>query len=197
MIHMKRSLSIIFAAIITATASYAAVTVNVIANGATGLYQSSGGTSLAGSTYSFGWLDETAYDLLGASQTDFGSVDAIWTELGSGTISGSGEIFSIGNSATIPTSPAEPQPGTSLYLWVFNDATPGSATEWGIFNSSSWVMPSDLGTVSMTSSLIDNVVAGTTSGSDFRLVSTVPEPSAFAALAGFLALGCVALRRRG
>jgi hypothetical protein len=195
---MKHLLKTIALCAIFSTSSQAAVSINVVANTATGKYLTSTLGSTATFAYEFGYLDETAYDLLGANQTDYASVDAVFNTLGSGVVNGSGEIFSLGNAVVIPTSPEKPQPGDNLYMWVFNSAVASSATEWGVFSSSTWIMPNDLGIVSLTSSLIDNVVVGGTSGSDFTLASVapIPEPSTYAALAGLLALGYVVVRRR-
>ena len=191
---MKNIIKTISLLAVLSTSAQAIVSVNVIANSTTGLYQTSTLGSTAGSLYQFGYLDEAAYDSLGADQTDFASVDTIFTSIGSGNVAGDGSIFSLGNSANIPAS-GEPQPGTALYMWVFNDTAGATADEWGIYSSSNWVMPNDLGIVSLSSSLIDNVVAGGTSGANFTLVA-VPEASTYAALSGLLALGCVMVRRR-
>lgn len=196
---MKNSRKLLFTLIASLFAlhSEGAVTVNVISNSNTGNYLDlNGGLLTNSSVYSYGFLDETAYDGLSvAEQLDYTSVSNVFSELGNGVIPTSGEIFSSGNSHSIPTPPTEPQPGSNLYMWVFNDPTASSATAWGLFGSSSWVMPNDQGTVSLTSSLIDNIVFGSSSGDDFKL-QAVPEPSAYATILGFLGLGYAIFCRR-
>lgn len=81
---------------------------------------------------------------------------------------------------------------TPLHLWVFNSADPGSATEWGIFSGSGWMVPASFATVVMDTASIDSVLRGSFDGSNFRLSSVVvvPEPSgAVLLMSGTLLLG--------
>ena len=180
-----------------ALSSKAAVAISVVANSTTGTYLDTSGELLTNSSvYSYGFLDESAYNNLSVTeQLDYSAVSAVFSELGNGVIPSSGEIFSLGNSHSIPTPPTEPQPGSSLYMWVFNDPAASTATAWGIFGASSWVMPNDLGNTSLTSSLIDNIVFGSSSGDNYKL-QAIPEPSAYATILGLLGLGYAVFCRR-
>lgn len=173
------------------------VAVNVVANTATGLYVLPVGGNLSdGDQYMYGFFDEASFTSLSASQKqDYTVVNSLFSGLGSGTINASGEIFSLGNSHPIPSAPTEPQPGSLLTMWVFDSGVAPSSSAWGIFSSSSWVMPNDLGTVSLTSSLIDNIIVGSSSGSNYAL-APVPEPASYALFVGILGLGLTVLRRR-
>lgn len=98
----------------------------------------------------------------------------------------------------------------TVYLWVFNGATPETSTEFGIFTATSagtpWVFPVNAGgvgdtlTLSTTTSATPGITAvggvGSTPAGQLRLVSAVPEPSA-PLLLGFAAVGLTFVRRRG
>lgn len=127
------------------------------------------------------------------------TTDGGWTQFGSTTmnINGTGKVGTAGISDN--TAGATAFNGKNLYIWIFNAATPGAATEMGIFRATSatvpWVFPtnnfgvSDSVTLSSTSSAAPTVVAvgntGTANSSQFILAKPVPEPST-------LALGCLA-----
>jgi len=175
---------------------HAAVNINVLAGptSSSPLYQTSGSGSLApGDLIRVGVLNEAAYALLTPSQQlDFAQVNALFTEVATTSINGSGEAFAIGLSGTFTTL-ADP-----LYTWVFDDPVATSAGEWGLFHASSstaapWLMPADLGTVSLNSTFIDTIAAGSNNGGNFQL-EVVPEPSA--GLLTLVGLGGLALMRR-
>lgn len=99
--------------------------------------------------------------------------------------------------------------GKNMYLWVFNAASVSSATQMGIFRSSdaaqAWIFGTsgtvgDNITYSVSTSGAPTVSpigsTGTTSGTQLKLASAVPEPSVFA-LGGMAALGMLASRKRG
>lgn len=178
------------------TASKAAVNINIIASSGASqpLYVSSSGASLANNLIRIGVLDESGYGALSAAQqNDFALVDALFTEVATANFDGSGEIFALGVSGTFTSA------GQPLYVWAFNDTVAASATEWGLFHASPstaapWVMPPDLGTVSLTSGFIDTIAKGSFDSTNYRLAA-VPEPSTYAMMALGLVVLLVARRR--
>jgi hypothetical protein len=189
---MKNKTISILASLFIVVASNAAVTVSVIANSGAGLYLDQSGSNLSdGSLLKYGFFDEGSYSTLdAAAQSNFASVDALFTPVEE-VFASNGEFLSLGNSFEGLTQ------GDQFYTWVFNSADGASASEWGIFSSSNalWAVPADNGTATLTTIEIDNVVVGGASGANYTL-SAVPEPSAYAMLAGGFALGFAALRRR-
>jgi hypothetical protein len=93
--------------------------------------------------------------------------------------------------------------GSQLYVWVFNGPDYNTATEWGIFTSSSpvWTFPADLSQRTLSTFQVDTIIrgsttGGTTTGDQLRLASVatvVPEPSSLLLL---LSCGFIARRRR-
>ena len=189
---MKIKYTLLLANLLLLAVANGAVTISVIANSGSGLYQDSLGGSLAdGSLLRYGFFDETSFDGLSSSaQQDYTQVNALFTEVGTASAS-SGAILSLNNSFTGLSA------GDKLYTWVFNTADAASATEWGVFSSSNtlWDVPADLGTATLSTSTVDNVVIGGISGANFTLTA-VPEPSTYAMLSGLCVLGFAALRRR-
>ena len=188
---------LILSSCLVAGAVNAAVTVNILSNSSFGFYQDSGAAALGdGSLLRYGTFDEAGYDLLSTAQrADYATVDALFTELGTVSASG-GDFFSTGNSYTFPVSGIST--GDKLYTWVFNTSDASVATEWGIFSSSNslWNVATDPGTTTLSNNNIDNFVVGSAGAGTNVLLSAVPEPSTYAAIAGFLALGVAMVRRR-
>ena len=95
--------------------------------------------------------------------------------------------------------------GDPLYLWVFNNASPSAATQWGVFDGgSNWEFPTSfpyvasLTTTTGTAILGSEITSGSNTG-DFELatVGAVPEPSSLAAVGSIIVFGSAfALRRR-
>ena len=152
------------------------------------------------------------------TSNDYAALDSLFTPLAEGIV-GSGTISQIDHNSNLVTGNqlvinnffgntghifgsienvafgAVPI-GTDLYVWVFNSATPASASEWGIFGSSLWEFP-DSSTLPANESLasidVDNFVRGqhVLPQNELRL-SAVPEPGSLLLLVGAVA----ALRRR-
>lgn len=129
-------------------------------------------------------------------------------------------ISSIGKVGGTATDNASPQAdffnSKTVYLWIFNAATVGAATEMGIYTATTatppWVFPTnangvgDTVTLSTTSSGSPVIAAlggfGTTSSTRFQLtdqfnVSAVPEPGTLGAglFVGLVGI-CMRPRRR-
>ncbi|MCB1210444.1 MAG: hypothetical protein KDK97_14015 [Verrucomicrobiales bacterium] len=61
-------------------------------------------------------------------------------------------------------------PGTKLYLWVFNGATPRESTQWGIFCAGDWQAPPALGAKSLsTRSATLQALQGTAAAESLKL----------------------------
>lgn len=75
-----------------------------------------------------------------------------------------GDVF--GSISNIDTTYLPPN--TKLYVWVFNNANPDNATQWGLFTAPDWTAPPALGSKTL---LTVNVQAlqGTASGSLLKL----------------------------
>ena len=95
--------------------------------------------------------------------------------------------------------------GKLLYVWIFNASTTGAATQEGIFSSSTWGnFPTQAGgvgdtiTYSFTSdaNLVASNSVGSTSASQAKLVTIIPEPSTYALLGTGLLTAVPVLRRR-
>lgn len=85
--------------------------------------------------------------------------------------------------------------GTEMAVWVFNNADPTLATEWGIFTTTSgWEFPAALGSQTLATNEIDTIIRGSNDGTNFLLsnISVVPEPGCWV----LLAAGAVLLNGR-
>ena len=85
--------------------------------------------------------------------------------------------------------------GTELAVWVFNNADPTLATQWGIFTATSgWEFPAALASSTLATNEIDTVIRGSSAGGNFLLsnISVVPEPGSWM----LLAAGAVVLNGR-
>jgi hypothetical protein len=76
-------------------------------------------------------------------------------------------------------------------LTFSGNSTTAAAGSFNVWSDASWDMPIDGITENFGTELVQIGAVGPGS-----LGTVVPEPSSYAALAGLLALGCVALRRR-
>ena len=105
---------------------------------------------------------------------------------GAGTVSqanGSGNMLRVNNFPSVgnvfgsitDVSDSYMVPGAPLYLWVFDNAVPDKAEQWGIFTGASWVVPQSLGVSSLASSLNVGALQGTTLAGTYSL--TIPKAS--------------------
>ncbi len=218
-------LHLVSAVALLASAAHAAtVSVTVNTNGAS--YTTSDGSLLpAGCVVRVGIFDTSSPANIATIQTsnNFLDLNALFTPLaeglpGAGTIS---EFGTTGNNIITNYNPAVGgmevfgqitgiestycTAGTQLYTWVFNNADPLLATEWGVFTASTgWNFPAALGSETLATKEITDVLRGISVGavnlssSQLQLspiVSPVPEPSG-AMLIAIISFGVVLRRAR-
>jgi hypothetical protein len=90
-----------------------------------------------------------------------------------------------------------------LSIWAYDTKTPGATTDWMIVTNPSWIVAALTTTPGVNSAdftITDGgTVAsfGTISGNQYisAIAPAIPEPSSFAAIAGFAVLGLVVSRR--
>ena len=135
-----------------------------------------------------------------------------WTQFGNSLAIGS--VFGnpgklIGTTSDLSAA-ADAFNGDTIYLWVFNAATIGAATQYGVFTASAgtptWLFPTNNGGIGdlLTISADDTTIVpvsglGSVNASHLQLVTiaAVPEPAAYGAIgAGALLLCLQRLRRR-
>jgi hypothetical protein len=197
--------------LLLALPSRAEVSITVNSNGGSPFCDAGGMLLNTGCIVRVGFFDFAAPGNLLTLQTsnDFSVVDALFTPLGEG-IAGAGNINQAGSLTNYlivngmfasgdifgqitGIDPGYLAAGTDLALWVYNNATPEAASEWGIYTASTgWEFPSDLGSTVLSTFEIDNVIRGNNTGLQFQL-SPVPEPGGLLLL---LVTGGVLLRRR-
>ncbi len=85
--------------------------------------------------------------------------------------------------------------GARLSIWIFNSATPTSATEWGIFSASSgWNFPAANGSETLSSVEVNTIERGSFDGPNNHLqLAVVPEPGGATLL---MTVGLLLLLRR-
>lgn len=139
-----------------------------------------------------------------------GSWNASWTVAASGAnpgattwINDDGATYFASTGAY--TSNAAPfTAGTQLYIWGYNSKAISASSEWILITNSAWVVqtvgsPSTRFLDTTDSGTIAILGAITNGGLDLQsaaVVSAVPEPAAYAALAGVVVLGLGVVRRR-
>jgi len=64
-------------------------------------------------------------------------------------------------------------PGTRLYVWVFDTASPYDSSQWGIFTAPGWVVPPKLGGQALSTAATVSAIQGSASAGQLRL-STPP-----------------------
>ena len=153
-----------------------------------GIYYAVGTDTAAGYASSFGTstsVSASAFSALG---------DLTWSEIAQ-TSNYSVEFWTnVGWSGSAGTSVAA-SGGETILIALTTGSTVGSTSDGdnvGLLASN--VVVGGLGQTNLNSDQFD-VIAGS-SANGLTMITTVPEPSAYAVIAGLLALGCLMFRRR-
>jgi hypothetical protein len=218
---MKSLLSLILVALIgSASAATVSVTVSTFGAGSKLFADVNGVVLDVGSAVRVGYFDPK-FGSLSALNTsnDYNQLNSLFVPLGEhvatdpsfprGTVSGddmgmytmsinnpmntatsaTGVVFGsfVGVESTyIPT-------GVDLSVWVFNNADPTLATQWGIFSAlNGWEFPAGLGSSTLNTNEVDIISRGSGTSGQLRLAA-VPEPSSLVML---VALGGLMRRVR-
>ncbi|MEM7147465.1 MAG: hypothetical protein AAF591_20280 [Verrucomicrobiota bacterium] len=185
------------------------------------IFQADGSTRLpSGSVVRVGHFDDADLAFISTSN-DFAAIDSLFTPLGEGGTSGTllpenGQ--SMNGPVIVNDDPAQGDfsaqivqnnvgylaSGLQAYWWVFNSATPATATQWGIYASSAitWVTPDPTNSFQFLAqnpgdltSLGGTVFRGSFGGgSDLVLAEIIPEPTRAMFLG--IGFGYLAWRRR-
>lgn len=194
---------------LSATASMGAtVSITVNSNNEPCYTTSTGAFLDAGSVIRVGYFNLANPSVLSTLQTsnDYATIDALFTPLAEGRANGGSilETGATGNDIVINNSFGNTghvfgqitgidstyfATGTQLSVWVFNSATPTSATEWGIFTSSTgWNFPAALGSEALSTLEVTDYIRGSFDNTNQHLqlssVSVVPEPGSLLLLLG-------------
>ena len=65
-------------------------------------------------------------------------------------------------------------PGTQLYVWVFDAASPYDSSQWGIFTAPGWVVPPTLGGQALSTAVAVNAIQGNSTAGQLRLATPAP-----------------------
>jgi hypothetical protein len=188
-----------------AIAGRANVVITAISGTSNLVLSATGGILDQGDLVRLGFFSSTAN--LGTDNS-FSDLNSIFTPIGEGLV-GSGTLSQSGNGGNTMdinyasgmgtfsgafngVSASYLPAGDQLFLWVFNSTDPNAATQWGIFDATSWTFPSNLGTANLSlSSPNITVFRGSVSGANFELgaIPAVPEPRAGPLIMGALVLG--------
>jgi hypothetical protein len=119
------------------------------------------------------------------STGDYGQLKTLFKPLAEGIV-GAGSTVQSGGAGTVLRENCFPGPGdifgsvsdisatylppdTQVYVWVFNNADPNLATQWGLFTAATWTAPPALG--NRTLSTVDvQTLQGTANGNQLRLI---------------------------
>ena len=199
-------LSTIALLVLASTAVQAAtVSITVSSAGAVPKFVDSlGGFLVAGDAIRVGFFNSSTPANMATLMTSnvYGDVNALFTPLAegisnAGTVNETGatgtnlvinDLFGTGNvfgqiqniDSTYCT------PGTELAVWVFNNADPTLATQWGIFTSTSgWEFPAALGSSTLATNENVVIMRGSSLSGNLALdnISVVPEPGSWLLLA--------------
>lgn len=191
------------AILVLASAAVQAATVSITVSSAGAVpkfVDSLGGFLVAGDAIRVGFFNSSTPANLATLQTSnvFADVNALFTPLAenitnAGTVSETGatgsnlvinNLFGTGNvfgqiqniDSTYCT------PGTELFIWVFNNADPTLATQWGIFTSTAgWEFPAGLGSSTLATDENVVILRGSNLSGNLALdnVNVVPEPGSW------------------
>lgn len=191
------------ALLVLASAAVQAATVSITVSSAGAVpkfVDSLGGFLVAGDAIRVGFFNSSTPANMATLQTSnvFADVNALFTPLAenitnAGTVSETGatgsnlvinNLFGTGNvfgqiqniDSTYCT------PGTELFIWVFNNADPTLATQWGIFTSTAgWEFPAGLGSSTLATDENVVILRGSNLSGNLALdnVNVVPEPGSW------------------
>lgn len=211
-----KALVLLFLALLLGLPAHAAtVSISLSSNGGPKFATSAGDLLVNGSVIRIGVFNVAGLNLTTLqTSNDYNTINALFQPMGEG-LANAGTVTQSGNSGSqlvinslIGSGNVLGQisnvestyytTGTQLYAWVFNSATPDSATEWGIFTATTgWNFPSALGSETLATFEVNNVIRGSTTGgvtsADQLRLSNVPEPGSALLL---LAAACLLPRRR-
>ena len=166
---------------------------------------STGATANVGSSVELGTFP--ANFNFNLNRTNFAATNGAFTLYGTTTIGSNGapagEFFD--STANLDSSG---DTGKQLYIWVFNTATPSTASNWAIVTNPAWVGPAtgaagfinidtaDSGTT-IASGALGSIVTTTGPGGFNVQMGVVPEPSTYASSAlGILGIALLAKYQR-
>ena len=153
-----------------------------------GIYYAVGTNTAAGYASSFGTstsVSASAFSALG---------DLTWSEIAQTNNYGFEFWTNVGWSGSAGTSVAA-SGGETILIALTTGSTVGSTSDGdnvGLLASN--VVVGGLGQTNLGTDQFDVIAGSSTNG--LTMITTVPEPSAYAAIAGLLALGCLMFRRR-
>lgn len=206
-------LTALAALLLSASGMAATVSLTLNSNGGSPFATSSGSLLSSGSSVRVGFFNTSGAGLTTLQTSNvYSEVDSLFTAFAEGN-AGGGTVDQTGASGTnlvindlftpghvfgqiIDIDSTYCTTGDAIWVWVFNNADPLLATEWGIFSATTgWAFPAALGSVTLSTFEIDNVVRGTNTGTQYQLsnVSVVPEPGSLFLIA---AAGVLLRRRR-
>jgi hypothetical protein len=210
----KTNLLSILSIVVCLLAEVSAVNISLTVSGLEAVEDSAGNFLGTGNTVLVGSFD-TGFDVTSnatnfatllanfGSFDDFGIFDAA-TNMLSGATADAG-VFSGSFNLSSTTVPDAGGTTPDVYVWFFNNATPASADEYAIINLgalANGVSPTgtsqslDLSAFQAAEHGSYNPSATSTGALGVVTLEAVPEPSAYAAIAGLLALTWVMARRR-
>lgn len=212
--RLRSGLAALAAFILSVTGSQATVSLTLNSNGGSPFTTSTGSMLSMGSAIRVGIFDTSGLGSLSTLQTSnvYSEVDALFTAFAEGNSGGGtinqmdapGDMLVMNDMITpghvfgqiIDISAAYCTTGDAIWVWVFNNADPLLATEWGIFTASTgWAFPADLASTTLSTFEVDTVVRGTNTGTQLQLsnVSVIPEPGSLILV---VAAGVLLRRRR-